>query len=157
MVSFCLRRSNGTNKWGKQVSIDTEKAAVEEMIANWLEATNQPGEAGADGYAAFHTEDAICLPPNAERIDGRAGIRQMALEFASAEGWTISWKATRIDVGSDGKAAHAVGEFEYSFKDAEGHLVSDKGKFFDAFEKQADGSWLCIVSSWNSDLPAGGE
>lgn len=139
------------------MNADTDKVAVERAIANWLEATSQHGEAGAEGYAAFHTEDAICLPPNAERIDGRAGIREMALEFTSAEDWTISWKPNRIDVSSNGKQAHAIGQFEYSFKDAEGNLVSDRGKFFDAFEKQADGSWLVRVSIWNSDLPAAGE
>jgi ketosteroid isomerase-like protein len=81
----------------------------------------------------------------------------MALEFTSAEDWTVSWKATHIDVASDGKRANAIGQFEFSFKDADGNLVSDRGKFFDAFEKQADGSWLISVSSWNSDLPAAGE
>jgi uncharacterized protein (TIGR02246 family) len=139
------------------MNVDADKVAIEKMIANFLDATNQHGEAGAEGYAAFHTEDAICLPPNAERIDGRAGIREMALEFTSAEDWTVSWKANRIDVASDGRRAHAIGKFEYSFKDADGNLVSDRGKFFDAFEKQADGSWLISVSSWNSDLPAADE
>lgn len=138
------------------MNVDAEKAAIEEMIASWVEASNRGGEAGADGYAAFVTEDAVWLPPNAERIDGRAGVREMALAFASAEGFTISFKADSIDVSADGKGAHAIGEFEYSMRDAEGNLVSDKGKFFDAFEKQTDGSWLCNVCSWNSDLPAGG-
>ena len=87
------------------------------------------------------------LPPNAERIDGRAGVREMALGFTSAEGFNMSWRANRIDVLADGKRAHAIGEFEYSMKDADGNLVSDKGKFFDAFEKQADGNWLCSVGS----------
>jgi ketosteroid isomerase-like protein len=137
------------------MNVDAEKAAIEATIANWLEATNRGGEAGADGYAAFVTEDAVVLPPNAERIDGRPGVREMALGFTSADAFTISWKASRIDVSADGKGAHAIGEFKYSMKDAEGDLVSEQGKFFDSFEKQADGSWLCNVLCWNSDLTAG--
>jgi hypothetical protein len=34
--------------------------------------------------------------------------------------------------------------------------VADKGKFLDAFKKQADGSWKQTVISYNSDLPVGG-
>jgi ketosteroid isomerase-like protein len=136
------------------MNVDAGQAAVKETITKWLEATNQVGDAGADGYAAFVTEDAVMLPPNARRIDGRAGVREMALGFTSAEDFSISWKANRIDVAADGKRALAIGEFEYSMKDAAGRFVSDKGKFLDAFEKQADGTWLCSVASWNSDLPA---
>lgn len=135
------------------MNVDTEKAAIEQMIARWMEATNQVGEAGADGYAAFVTEDAVMLPPHSERIVGRAGNRQMILGFTSAEDFKLSWKANRIDLVGDGKLAHAIGEFEFSMKDADGTAVSDKGKFFDALEKQADGTWLCSIGSWNSDLP----
>jgi ketosteroid isomerase-like protein len=139
------------------MNADADKVAIEKMLTNWLEATNQHGEAGAKGYAAFHTEDAICLPPHAERVEGRAGIRELALEFTSAEDWKVSWKANRIDVESDGKRAHAIGQYQFSLKDADGNVVSDRGKFFDAFEKQADGSWLISVSMWNSDLSAARE
>ena len=138
------------------MSTDTEKAAIEAMIADWLVATNQNGEAGADGYVAFVTEDAVMLPPNEERITGRAGIREMVLAFTAAEDFSMSWKANRIDVSADGGMAHAIGEFEYSMKDSDGNLISDKGKFLDTFEKQSDGSWLCTVGSWSSDLPAHG-
>jgi ketosteroid isomerase-like protein len=29
----------------------------------------------------------------------------------------------------------------------------NKGKFFDVWKKQADGSWKVVVSTFNSDLP----
>ena len=135
------------------MNVDAEKAAIEKMSADWLEATRQGGEAGADGYVKFVTEDAVFLPPNAERIDGRAGVRDLMLEFTTAEDFSITWSTTQIDVAADGKHAHGIGKFEYSLKDAEGNTVSDKGKWFDAFEKQADGTWLCSVGMWNSDLP----
>ena len=136
------------------MNTDKEKAAIQAMISDWLDATNQAGEAGADGYAAFVTKDAVMLPPNEARINGRAAIREMALGFTAAKDFKMRWKANQIDVSADGGKAHAIGEFEYSLKDADGNAVSDKGKFLDTFEKQPDGSWLCTVGSWNSDLPA---
>ena len=140
----------------QQVDFDAEEAAIEKMIADWLEVTSQGGEAAADGYVTFVTEDAVFLPPNAVRIDGRAGVREMMLDFTMAEDFSITWNATSIDVAADGKLAYAIGKFEYSLKDAEGNPVSERGKWFDVFEKQADGSWQCSVGMFNSDLPAGG-
>ncbi len=136
-----------------QVDIEAETAAIEQMLADWVEATNQGGEIGADEYASFVTEDAVFLPPNAARIDGRAGVREMILQFTQAEDFSIDWKATSIEVAADGKLGYAIGMFEYSLKDAAGNPVSDRGKFVDVFKKQADGSWKCSVGMWSSDLP----
>ncbi len=140
----------------QQVDIDAEKAAIEKMLADMLEVTKQGGEAGADGYVTFVTEDAVFLPPNAVRIDGRAGVREMMLGFTLADDFWITWNATSIDVAANVKLAYVIGEFEYSLKDAAGNPVSDRGKWLDVFEKQADGSWLCSVGMFNSDLPAVG-
>ncbi len=136
-----------------QVDVEAEKAAIEKMFADWLEVTSQGGEAGADGYATFVTEDAVFLPPNAVRVDGRAGVRELILEFTLAEDFSITWNATSIEVTADGKLAYAIGMFEYSLKDAAGNLISDRGKFVDVLKKQTDGSWKCSVGMWSSDLP----
>jgi uncharacterized protein (TIGR02246 family) len=138
------------------MNVEADKAAIEKMSAHWLEAMNQGGEAGADGYAGFVTEDAVFLPPNAERIDGRAGVRDAMLEFTTSDDFSISWRPTRIEILDDGGLALAIGEYQYSLRDPEGNLVSDKGKYFEKLTKQADGSWLCSVGMWNSDLPSTG-
>ena len=139
-----------------QVDIAAEKAAIEKMLADWVDAANQGGEAGAEGYASFVTEDATVLPPNAERIDGRESVREWVLQFTQAEDFSIDWKATDIEVAADGKLAYAIGTYEYSLKDDGGNPVSDKGKFVDLFKKQADGSWKRSVGIFNSDLPTPG-
>ena len=135
------------------MSVENDRAALEKTIADWLDATNQPGEAGAKGYAAFAAEDAVMLPPNTARIQGREEIRVMALDFTSSKGFRMTWKADHIDIAPDGEHAHAIGQFEYSMQDEQGNEIKDKGKFFDAFKKQSNGSWLCTIAAWNSDLP----
>jgi uncharacterized protein (TIGR02246 family) len=138
-----------------QVDIEAEKAAIEKMIGDWVEATNKPGEEGAEGYASFMTEDGVSLAPNTERIDGRADLREWFLQFTQAEDFSISWKATSIEVTADGKTAYAIGTDEVSQKDDQGNSVSVKGKWVDILKKQADGSWKVAVAIWNSDPPAG--
>ena len=41
-------------------------------------------------------------------------------------------------------------------KDEAGNQVNDVGKWLDVFEKQSDGSWLCSVAMFNSDISVEG-
>ena len=136
--------------------VDTaaEQAAIEQATRDWLAATNQPGEEGADGYASFVTEDAVWLPPNAALVEGRDAVRAWALPFTEAEEFSVTWEATGVEVSAAGDLAYSMGTYEYSLKDAEGNPVSDKGKFVDIWKKQADGSWKAAIGIWNSDQPA---
>ncbi len=136
-----------------QVDVAAEQAAIEQASRDWLAATQKPGEEGADGHASFFTEDAVSLPPNAERVDGRDALRARVLTFTTAEDFSITWEATRVEVSAAGDLAYSTGTFEVSFKDAEGNAVSDKGKFVDIWKKQADGSWKVVTGIYNSDLP----
>ena len=140
-----------------QVDTAAEQAAIEQALRDWLEATNKPGEEGADGYASFTTEDAVLLPPNGARIDGRDAVRALILSYTQAEEFSITWEAPRVEVSAAGDLAYSMGTYEYSLKDAEGNPVSDKGKSVDIWKKQADGSWKVAVVIWNSDGPPASE
>ena len=140
-----------------QVDTAAEQAAIEQALRDWLEATNKPGEEGADGYASFTTEDAVLLPPNGARVDGRDAVRALILSYTQAEEFSITWEATWVEVSAAGDLAYSMGTYEYSLKDAEGNPVSDKGKSVDIWKKQADGSWKVAVVIWNSDGPPASE
>ena len=136
-----------------QVDVAAEQAAIEQATSDWLAATNKPGEEGADGYASFVTEDAVLLPPNIERVDGRDGVRAWVLSYTAAEDFSVTWEASSVEVSATGDLAYSTGTFEFSLKDAEGNAVSDKGKFVDIWKKQTDGSWKVVIGTFNSDLP----
>ncbi len=140
-----------------QADTAAEQAAIEQATRDWLEVTNQPGEAGADGYASFVTEDAVLLPPNGARVDGRDAVRALILSYTQAEEFSITWEAIRVEVSAAGDLAYSMGTYEYSLKDAQGNPVSDNGKSVDIWKKQADGSWKVAVVIWNSDQPAASE
>ena len=139
--------------------VDTaaEQAAIEQATRDWLEATNQPGEAGADGYASFVTEDAVWLLDNGALVEGRDAVRAWILPLTQAEDFSVTWEATRVEVSAAGDLAYSMGTYEYSLKDAEGNTVSNKGKFVDIWKKQADGSWKAAVGIGNSDQPPASE
>ncbi len=137
-----------------QVDTAADQAAIEQATRDWVTATNKPGEEGADGYASFVTEDAVWLPPNGARVDGRDAVRAHILSLTQAEDFSVTWEATRVEVSAAGDLAYSMGTYEYSLKDAEGNPVSDKGKFVDIWKKQTDGSWKAAVGIGNSDGPA---
>ena len=45
------------------------------------------------------------------------------------------------------------GVYSITFALPDGTTVSDFGKTLLAFQKQPDGSWLCVTDMWNSDIP----
>ena len=135
------------------IDMAAEEAGVRQALADHVVAANQPGQAGADGYASVFAEDGILLPPNAERQDGRAAISAFILPLTSAEGWYASWEANRIEISASGDLAYAVGTYESSLQDADGNTIEDRGSFLNTFRKQADGSWQTSSGLWNSDLP----
>ena len=110
----------GATASAQQVDVNAERAAIENMLADWIEATNQSGEAGADGYVSFVTEDVVFLPPNAVLVEGRAGFREFILGLTMAEDFSVTWSATSINVAADGKQAYGFGKFELSLKDDAG-------------------------------------
>lgn len=129
--------------------------AIRQMAAKWLEATRQGGEAGAAGYASFATEDAAFLPPNSERLDGRGAIQEAMVGLTSMDGFDITWDVSWIEVAPNGVDALIMGDFELSARDPDGNAIHDRGKYFDALKKQADGTWLARIACWNSSVPLG--
>ena len=131
-----------------------EKNAIEQMFGEWVEASNKGGDEAASGYASYFTESAVMLPPNESRVNGRDGVRETIKAFTHADEFKVNFVPTDIHILSDGTTAHAIGVYELSMRDESGNVISDQGKFFDALEKQGDGSWKCSVGMWNSDLSA---
>lgn len=97
-------------------------------------------------YAA----DAEVLPPGSPRAVGHEAIRAMVeKESAGMKAAGVS-----LELKDDDKAA-ASGELGYhsgSFvvKDATGTVI-DSGKYLAVMQRQADGKWLMIRDTWNTD------
>ena len=61
---------------------------------------------------------------------------------------------TRVEAASSGDLGYLYGTYDMSFDGPKGQRISDRGKILEIWKKQPDGSWKCIVDTWNSDLPA---
>jgi len=129
----------------------SEKPAVEQALRDWLAASDRPGEAGVEGYAAFLTEDAVWLPQGAPIQVGRDAIMDHQKALRSLEDFSLRFLPTRVEVSDSGDLACGIGTAEVRFVAPDGREIHGAGKWMDIWRKQPDGSWKCIAGMDNTD------
>ena len=124
--------------------------AVRDADAEWSKAA---ASKDVDKTVAFYADDAIVMPPNAERATTKEAIRKVWKDLLTDA--QVSWKATKVEVAKSGDIGFISGTYEVTMNDiVTGKPVKDRGKYLEVWEKHADGSWKCAADIWNSDIPA---
>src|SRR5438105_6821614 len=125
-----------------------DEKAVRDADAEWSKAA---ASKDVDKTVAFYADDAVVMPPNAERATTKEAIRKIWKDLLTDA--TVSWKATKVEVAKSGDIAFIVGTYEVTMNDVvTGKPVNDRGKYLEVWEKHADGSWKCGADIWNSDI-----
>ncbi len=127
-----------------------DEAAVRKADADWVKAAQTKQ---VDAWVAFCADDAAVLPPNDKLANTKESIRKSVGELLGLPGLSIGWQPAKVEVAHSGDLAYAYGAYELSFTDQHGKPATDRGKNLEVWKKQPDGSWKCIVDTWNSDLP----
>lgn len=131
----------------------TDSAAFEkqakEGVREWIPAFNA-GE--IDRNLEQYAADAEVMAPGNPRATGHDAIRAL-LEKESA---ALRSAGVTLALNDDDKAA-ASGDLgyhsgSYVVNDSSGNAV-DSGNYLAVFQRQADGKWLMIRDTWNSDRP----
>jgi len=126
-----------------------DEQAVRDADAAWSKAA---GAKDVDKTVAFYADDAVVMPPNAERATTKEAIRKIWKDMLTDA--KVSWKATKVEVATSGDIAFISGSYEVTMNDVvTGKPVNDRGKYLEVWEKTADGSWKCGADIWNSDIP----
>ncbi|MGH6894574.1 MAG: YybH family protein [Dongiaceae bacterium] len=131
------------------VSAESPRDEIEAALFTFAEAFNQ-GDAAA--VAAHYTEDAAVFPPEAARVDGRAGIQTFwkgAMDSGLAD---LTLKAVEVH-GSD-ELAFEVGEVSFSTPDGSGGRSASTGKYIVVWKKDGDGGWRLYRDIWNANPAA---
>src|SRR6185369_18089835 len=105
------------------------------------------------GTIAFYADDAVLLPPNAPIATDQKSIRESWAALLGPN-TAVSWKVAKAEVAKSGELGYLYGTYSLSITDPQGGPpVHDTGKLVEIWKKQADGSWKCIVDTYNSDVP----
>lgn len=125
-------------------------AAIRSSDDKWSAAA---GKNDLEGTLSFYADDAVLLPPNAPIAKTRKLIRDSWASLLSPN-TAVSWKASEVEVANSGELGYLYGTYKLSIQDPQGkHPLTDTGKVVEIWKKQTDGTWKCIVDTYNSDLP----
>lgn len=135
-----------------EMGMDLDRAGLREAIeainAQFTEAVNA-GDAAA--VAAFYTDDATLMPPEAEMVQGMAALREFwAAGFADG-GFPLTLKTVSVD--GAGEFAYEVGTWSIPAGEGEGATPA-QGKYLVVWQHVADGSWKLHADIWNANTPA---
>jgi ketosteroid isomerase-like protein len=128
-----------------------DEAAIRRLDADWVKAAQSKQ---VDAWVAFYSGDAVVLPPNDKVATSKDSIRKAVGELLGLPGLAITWQPSKVEVARSGDLAYLYGAYEVSWNESDGKRTTDRGKNVEIWKKQPDGSWKCIVDTWNSDLPA---
>lgn len=122
--------------------------AIKELHEAWTPAIV---DKDFDTLIALYTDDAIVLPPNAAKVQGRAAV----LEWMKAFPTIADAKLMIEEINGYGDLAFVRGAYFMTLMpEGAPEPIQDRGKFIEIRRKQADGSWLMARDIFNSDLPA---
>ena len=126
-----------------------DEKALRDADEAWATAA---GAKDVDKTVAFYADDAVVMPPNAERATTKEAIRKIWKDLLTDA--KLSWKASKVEVAKSGDIGFIIGTYEVTMNDVvTGKPVNDKGKYLEVWEKQADGTWKCGADMFSSDIP----
>ena len=103
--------------------------------------------------AAPYAKDAVLLPPDAPRIDGREGIAGFWGAVFEAGVSDIVLETTDLDMLGD--TAIETGTWQVTAPDGNGDTVTPAGKYIVVWNRGADGGWMVQQDIWNDSPPPG--
>jgi uncharacterized protein (TIGR02246 family) len=128
-------------------------AASQIAIGNVIQTFN--GALAARDTAAIdslYAADAVVLPANAPRAEGRAAIHGLWAGAMQAPGFQLVLKKGPVTFARAGDLAVMTGAYEYTGPGPKGLPMRDTGKFLTVFTSQG-GRWRIRFDTWNSDAP----
>ena len=134
-----------------KVDLKTEEAVIMKADSTWS-ALSAEGK-DIDKIVSYWTDDAVVIPPGQPVVKGKEALKKFVEESMKIPGFSISWKSSDIHFSPDGKLAYLYAENMTHINDSTGNKISIPGRGYSIWQKQADGSWKCVVDIFN-DPPA---
>ena len=131
-----------------EIDIGAEQASLRETDMEWAAVASE-GE-DVDRIISYWSDDATVFPPDAPVVKGKAALREFVFRSLEIPGFSVSWQPTEVVVSPSGDFGYTTGENAFTFPDADGNLVTQRGRYVTVWRKTADGRWECVIDIWNA-------
>ncbi len=125
------------------------EAEVRQVIGQFCDAANRRD---VDALVACYTQDAVLLPPNQPRCEGREAIRRFVKAMNDAGFSRIEAKADRVAYSGD--LVSIVGHNITEMRQPDGTTKIQHGKCLEVRRRQPSGELRLVFHCFNSDEPA---
>ena len=126
-------------------------AATIDSLTRALDAAIAAGDTAA--VVGFYADDAVVLPANAPRLEGKAAVHALWARYLGLPGFRMPLVPSRLMVSPAGDMVVALSTWEFTARGPQGQTLHDVGKSVAVYQQVA-GQWKIQVDTWNSDLPA---
>lgn len=130
--------------------IEAERAALLDAATAYHDAAIAKDRQAVVG---FYADDAMMVPPNAERVLGIDGVRDYRFGFIENPSAETRFETVKVEVSSGGDSGWTLAMVEVTFDGPDGQPAGDRIRDFHLWKKQADGTWKVVVDIWNSEIP----
>ena len=143
----CQKAEDVAEEPGVKALSDEDVAAIKAAHDAFVQALMTGGWAAV---MEFYTEDAVFMPPNAPKVQGKEAMKT----FSNMWPPVTAFDLTIEDIDGRDDLAYVRGAYSQTIALEEApEPVQDKGKFVEIMRKQEDGSWLISIDILNSDMP----
>jgi ketosteroid isomerase-like protein len=126
------------------------EATVRKADEDWAAAASA---ASIGDWMSFYAANAIVLLPNDQLASGKELIHHTVRRLLALPHLSVAWRPIEANVARSGDLAFLVDAYELRFDDPRGVPITDRGRRLEIWRKQADGTWKCIVDTWNLGAP----
>lgn len=99
----------------------------------------------------FVVADGSVLAPNTPIATGHEAIKKLFAGFFSLPELKIEWHPNKVEAARSGELGYSTGAYQMTFKDPNGKVIEDHGKYVTVWKKQG-GQWKVAYDIFNSDL-----
>jgi len=131
---------------GEAALSDEDTEAIRGMLDSY--AANTRAQDWAT-LVTYYADDAVRMPPDAPMQTDEAAIMAWMDALPPVTGFTLTPQV----IDGRGDLAYARGTFTLDVAPPDADVVNMVGKWHAIYERQADGSWLCVSDIWNTDMP----
>ena len=126
-----------------------EEAALRTLDLAWSEAANKKD---LEAVVSYMADDGETLAPHRPAARDKAAIKASWADLLGLADLSIRWEPQRVQVAESGELGFTSGTYMMTYSDANGQLVTDRGKYLEVWKK-FDGKWKCLSDAFNSDAP----